>query len=565
MKFVVSQVSAFVNDPSARKNLGALRSYLYVLVGIIVAYSLLFHVIMEYEGQNHTWLTGFYWTLTVMSTLGFGDITFESDLGRLFSLIVLVSGIVLLLIMLPFAFIRYFYAPWLEAQIKAKVSRRLPNDVTDHVIICRYDTITNGLIRKLTLNKIPYCIIEPDTNRATELREEGLHVIAGEVDNPETYRAVNIESARLLFANDKDATNTNIILTVRSLNETIPIAALAEDVDSLDIFALSGATYPIALKTKLGENLATRISTGVGTAHEVGRFKDLIIVEFLVHDTPLAGVTLRDANLRVSTGVNVVGIWENGKLNPVKPDVPLSETSVPVAVGNKEQVKKLNEVLGPGDGKKHQVLVVGGGKVGRSTAKKLKQRGVHVKILDLKPELEDKLEHYCHEVIIGNAADLQTLVRAGINQVSAAALTTNDDAQNIHLAVYFRRLQPQLSIVSRITRERNIEAIYRAGADFVLSYASLGCEFINAYMLGREPVMVGEGADFFYAQLPDSLNGKTLSESGIGAQTGLVVIAIEEGETTLTNPAAKTVLTHKHRLLMLGTNAQREAFSQAFE
>lgn len=565
MKFVVSQLAAFVNDPNARKNFGALRSYLLFLGGIIIFYSLLFHVIMELEGQHHSWLTGFYWTLTVMSTLGFGDITFQSDLGRMFSILVLISGVILLLIMLPFAFIRYFYAPWLEAQIKAKVSRNLPKDIRDHVIICRHDTITNGLIRKLTLNKIPYCVIEPDTNRATELREEGLHVIAGQVDNPDTYRAVNIESARLLFANDEDATNTNIILTVRSLNEHIPIAALAEDVDSLDIFTLSGATYPLALKTKLGENLATRISTGVGTAHEVGRFKDLIIVEFLVHDTPLAGVTLRDANLRESTGVNVVGIWENGKLNPVQPDMPLSETSVPVAIGNKEQVGKLNEILGPGDGKNHQVLVVGGGKVGRSTAKKLKQRGVHVKILDLNPDLREQLEPYCHEVIIGNAADLQTLQRAGINQVTAAALTTNDDAQNIHLAVYFRRLQPQLSIVSRITRERNIEAIYRAGADFVLSYASLGCEFINAYLLGREPVMVGEGADFFYAQVPGSLNGKTLMESGIGAKTGLVVIAIEEGETTLTNPAAKTVLTEKHRLLMLGTNEQREAFNQAFE
>ena len=91
--------------------------------------------------------------------------------------------------------------------------------------------------------------------------------------------------------------------------------------------------------------------------------------------------------------------------------------------------------------------------------------------------------------------------RAGINKVSAVALTTNDDAQNIHLAVYCRRLRPQLSIVSRITRERNIEAIYRAGADFVLSYASLGREFITAYLLGREPVLVGEGADFFSVEV----------------------------------------------------------------
>lgn len=52
-----------------------------------------------------------------MSTPGFGDINFESDVGRAFTILVLLSGIVLLLIMPPFAFIRFFYVPWLEAQI----------------------------------------------------------------------------------------------------------------------------------------------------------------------------------------------------------------------------------------------------------------------------------------------------------------------------------------------------------------------------------------------------------------------------------------------------------------
>ena len=52
-------------------------------------------------------------------------------------------------------------------------------------------------------------------------------------------------------------------------------------------------------------------------------------------------------------------------------------------------------------------------------------------------------------------------------------LTTNDDATNIFLAVYCRRLNPDTRIVSRITHERNLEAIHRAGADFVLSYTTL--------------------------------------------------------------------------------------------
>ena len=63
---------------------------------------------MLFEEKEFSWITGFYWTLTVMSTLGFGDITFASDLGKAFTLTVLLSGIVFLLVMLPFTFIQFF-------------------------------------------------------------------------------------------------------------------------------------------------------------------------------------------------------------------------------------------------------------------------------------------------------------------------------------------------------------------------------------------------------------------------------------------------------------------------
>ena len=39
-----------------------LLQYLAFLAGIVLVYSLLFHLMMLYEGQYHTWFTGFYWT-----------------------------------------------------------------------------------------------------------------------------------------------------------------------------------------------------------------------------------------------------------------------------------------------------------------------------------------------------------------------------------------------------------------------------------------------------------------------------------------------------------------------
>lgn len=126
MKFFSSQISYFISNKNTKVNIARLLKFLGILVLLITIYGVLFHIIMEREGQQHSWMTGFYWTLVTMSTLGFGDITFTSDLGRFFSMVVLGSGILVLLIMLPFTFIEFFYAPWMEAQSRARAPKELP-------------------------------------------------------------------------------------------------------------------------------------------------------------------------------------------------------------------------------------------------------------------------------------------------------------------------------------------------------------------------------------------------------------------------------------------------------
>ncbi|MBW2120099.1 MAG: potassium channel protein, partial [Deltaproteobacteria bacterium] len=105
----------FLQNKGTKRNVIALFKFFIFLFGIVCLYSVLFHILMQYEGREFSWITGFYWSLTVMSTLGFGDITFHTDLGLFFTLVVLLSGVVFLLILLPFTFVQFFYEPWLEA------------------------------------------------------------------------------------------------------------------------------------------------------------------------------------------------------------------------------------------------------------------------------------------------------------------------------------------------------------------------------------------------------------------------------------------------------------------
>jgi len=167
-------------------------------------------------------------------------------------------------------------------------------------------------------------------------------------------------------------------------------------------------------------------------------------------------------------------------------------------------------------------------------------------------------------VIIGDAADLDVIRAAGIEEVPSVILTTNDDTINIFIAIYCRKLNPETIIVSRIRHRRNIEAIHRAGADFALSDPALGVQSVLRHLEGRELVMVGEGLDVFNVPVPRSLRGKSLREAGIRDRTGLSVIAIDSGDRVDGAPSPDAQLSADARLLVIGSAEQAAEFERQF-
>ncbi len=567
MKTIGANVATMLTgaDPLRRDVMPFLR-YVLFLLGITLLYSWLFHVIMALEGQEHSWFTGVYWTLTVMTTLGFGDITFQSDLGRFFSAVVLLTGLVMLLILLPFLFIRAVYAPWLEQRSRARIKalRIVPADVSGHVLVCSNDPIALALVRRLEVAGVPAYLIEPDAEEALRLRDAGLPVITGNIDSSETYAAAGVGRAKLVFANASDPENSNIILTVREHAEHIPIVATAESNDSIDILELSGATHVLPLKRQLGEHLANRVSAGISHANVIGRFHGMLLAEFPVHDTPLQGRTIRDVGLREALGITIIGVWQQGRMLPANPDLQLTPMCVPVVIGTAEQIEALNELLVIYNVNSNPVIVLGGGKVGRSAARALQARDIPVHIVERAPELAAKVRACCDRHIIGDAADRKVLTDAGIESAPSILLTTHDDAMNVYLTVYCRRLNPDARILTRVTHERNVEAIQRAGADFVLSYASLGVHSVLSIVQGRELVVLGEGVDLFYVALPRSLVGRTLAQAAIGQRTGLNIIAVQHEDHVQAMPSADDVLVAGTALIAIGGTSAREKFRELY-
>ena len=562
MKFLPAQFSYFVETTAMRRNLRLLIRFIAILVALIVVYSVLFHVIMEYEGQDHSWMTGFYWTLTVMSTLGFGDITFQSDLGRGFSILVLVSGVMFLLIVLPFTFIQFFYAPWLEAQTRRRVPRELPETETDHVLLASHDPVATSLISRLEALGRSYFVLEPELARALELEEEGLRVVLGSPEDIETYRRTGVERAAMVVANVDDAVNTNIAFTVRELDQEVPIVSFARDPASVDVLELAGSTTVLQLPDMLGRSIARRTLAGGHRASVIGEFGELVVAEAPVAGTPLVGKLLGEGWLREMTGLTAVGAWERGRFTVPGPDTRLHPSTVLVLAGTESQLLEFTELTAIYRPPDAPVVILGGGRVGRAAAMALAERELEYRIVERNPDRVVIPEH----TIVGNAADLECLEAAGIREAPTVIVTTADDATNIYLTIYCRRLRPDVQIVSRATLERNVSTLHRAGADFVMSYASMGASAIVNVLEGGDVVMVAEGLDLFRVPVPPELRGVSLRKSGIRQETGCHVVAFQQADGVHTNPPPDAALPAEpgSEIILVGTTADERRFMTRF-
>jgi Trk K+ transport system NAD-binding subunit len=187
-----------------------------------------------------------------------------------------------------------------------------------------------------------------------------------------------------------------------------------------------------------------------------------------------------------------------------------------------------------------------------------------VHIVERDAALEASIAHIPDRLFIGDAADRQVLDRAGIAEAPTVLLTTHDDAINVYLTVYCRRLNPEARILTRVTHERNIEAIQRAGADFVLSLSSFGVQSVLSILRGGHSVVLGEGLSLFTVPVPDSLIGWRLAEAQIGARTGLIVIAVKQGRDLFTDFEPERPLDTGSELVALGSADQRDLFRTVF-
>lgn len=559
MKFFTSQLAFFLKTATTRRNIRLLLRFLLALIGLVTLYSVLFHVLMVYEGQQHSWITGFYWTLTVMSTLGFGDITFKSDLGRVFSIVVLLSGMVSLLMLLPFTFIEFFYAPWMRAQSEARARRRLPTSTEGHVILTNYDPVSIALIQRLKRYGYSYVLLVGDLQEALRLYDLGIKVVFGDIDRLQTYERAQIAQAAMVAATGSDVVNTNVAFTVRELCGNVPIVVTANSADAVDILGLAGSTRVIQLAEIMGQALARRITGVDARAHVIGQVQEILIAEATAAGTPLVGKTLAQSKLRQNAGVTVIGLWRRGHFEMAAAETRIEADSVMVLAGSQEQLHAYDELFCIYHVSSEPVVIVGAGRVGRATATALTEREVDYRIVETNP---DRIRN--DKYVLGSAADFATLEKVGIRETPAVVITTHDDDTNVYLTLYCRKLRPDVQIISRATLERNVSTLHRAGADFVLSYASMGATMIFNVLRRTDILVIAEGLHVAESEVPPVLVGKTLAEAAIPRDTQCNVVALRTDGQLNMNPGPEVRLSAGAELLLICTSEGEQRFLKKY-
>ena len=555
------------SETSSRRNISQLMKLIIIVMVFVLVSSSVFHLLMKAEGrsENYHWFDGFYWTMVTMSTLGYGEITFNEWPGKLFSIGVMLFGMLSMLVILPFAFIRFAYEPWIEAQNEARTPRKLGINMRDHVIVTNFDAVSRALIHKLKQYNIAYVLLVRDKNEALRLHDEGFSVAVGELDDPDFYSNVRVEQCAMVVATGKDEANANIAFTVRELvDNRVRVVTLAKSEASVDILELAGSSNVIRLGELLGQFLARRTIANDAMAHVIGHFDELLIAEAMVMGTPLVGKTLSECNFREMTNTSVVGVWERGEYKGAGPDTKVNESTVLVLAGSKNMIQHYNEIFCIYQKEESHIVILGGGRVGRATARALAKRGLKYKIVE---ELPDRIRNEKYYVQ-GSAARIEILEKANIADASAVIVTTGNDDTNIYLTIYCRKLFPDVQIISRANRERNISTLHRAGADFVASYASMGANIIFNLLKHSDILMLAEGLNVFRIELPDDLEGKSLIESEIRERTGCSVIAIQREingkDTHIVHFSPSEVLKSDDELVLIGTIESEEIFLKTY-
>lgn len=321
------------------------------LAGILAAGTLGFVVI---EGRSA--FEGFYFTLTTLTTIGYGELWKFSRAGRIFNTALILVGVTTL-----FALIGTLTQALIEIELTEGVGRRRMErrlgKLEGHYIICGVGRVGRSVVEELDRRHAPYAIIENTPERMKWAVERDALLVVGDASKEAALRHARIESAKGLVAVvGGDAENIYITLAARALNPKLQIIARASDEEAEKALLRAGADTVVSPYSYSGHRIAQALlqpnvvdflDTVTGT-FETGGLRLVIEEVRVASGSPLVGQTLEQSNIRSSLGIMILATRKmDGKMSFNPPsDASLAAGDYLIAMGESANLKKLEQLAG---------------------------------------------------------------------------------------------------------------------------------------------------------------------------------------------------------------------------
>jgi len=492
------------------------------------------------------------------TTTGYGeDAAWQTPHMNLLAIVMQLAGIGLIL-----TAVDVFAVPWLRDAVSPSAPTSA-TDVTDHVVVCEHTPRTEAFIQELDARDREYVLLESDEATASDLHEDGYRVVHGDPEATAALEDVGIQSALAVVADAADDRNASIALAVRDVRADVRLITLVEDASLARYHRAAGADVVLSPRQLLGRSLANRVPTPVRTDVDDGVVigEDFQLVELAVaRDSDLAGQTFASARLRERFGVNVIGAWVEGTFEtPVQPDDELAAGTRLLVAGEADQVAALGEATASPvrEFASRDVVLAGYGDSGRAAAEALEASGVDLCILDVTDD--EGVD------VVGDARDPDVLAAAGVGDAGALVLTVAEDTTAIFTTLIARERNPDLHVVVRANEEGDVPKLYRAGADYVQSLATVSGRMLASTVFEDEEVLTYE-QQVRVARLPaGDLAGSTLVAERVRSETGATVVAIvRDGERLVEFDPETETITAEDEVVVAGADEAIARFERQF-
>jgi voltage-gated potassium channel len=289
-----------------------------------------------------------YQTVTTVTTVGFRELQEFNDVEQWFTIGVIVTGVSTVLYTFTLA-----VQLVVEGELGNFVGRRMMdreiNKMSGHTIVCGWGRVGRAVAEDLAEAGHAVVVVDVDSERVTDVPYP---TVVGDATLDSTLRAAGINRARALIAAlEGDAENLFVTLSARAIVPGLFIVARARQDESVPKLANAGADR-VVNPQELG---AARMASFVARPH-VAEFVDVVMherslefrmQEFDVPDgSPLAGQTLREADLRKRAGVLILALRSvdgTFSTNP-DPDIVIEPHQILIAVGTDTDFDRLDKI-----------------------------------------------------------------------------------------------------------------------------------------------------------------------------------------------------------------------------